>query len=62
LASNGPNITIVQYAWQTTPDTPLGAGVTQTGTVPEPAPFTETALGVLVLGAEALRRWRKSKI
>jgi MYXO-CTERM domain-containing protein len=62
LASNGPNITIVQYAWQTTPDTPLGAGVTQTGNVPEPAPFTETALGVLVLGAAALRRWRKSKI
>jgi hypothetical protein len=62
LASNGPNITIVQYAWQTTPDTPLGAGVTQTSAVPEPTPFTETALGVLVLGAEALRRWRKSKI
>ena len=62
LASNGPNITLVQYAWQTTPDTPLGAGVTGVATVPEPAPFAETALGILVLGAAALRRWRKSKI
>jgi hypothetical protein len=60
-ASNGPNITIVQFAWETTPDTPIGAGATGTASVPEPAPLAETALGVLVLGAAALRRWRKSK-
>lgn len=61
LASNGPNITLVQFGWQTLPNTPIAAGSTGTTSVPEPAPLAETALGVLVLGATALRRWRKSK-
>jgi len=59
LAADGPNITIDRYAWQTTANTPLAAG--DIGAAPEPATFGEFALGALVLGAEGLRRWRKSR-
>ena len=59
LASNGPNITIDRYAWDSTANRPIAAG--NTGATPEPATFPESALGALVLGAEGLRRWRKSR-
>lgn len=55
---DGPNATIVQYAFQNTPDTPIPAG--DTG-VPEPATIAESGLAALVLGAEGLRRWRKAR-
>ena len=59
LASDGPNITIDRYAWNTTANTTIAAG--DTGATPEPATFPESALGALVLGAEGLRRWRKTR-
>jgi hypothetical protein len=59
LASDGPNITIDRYAWNTTANNPIATG--NTGAAPEPATFPESALGALVLGAEGLRRWRKSR-
>jgi hypothetical protein len=59
LAADGPNITIDRYAWNTTANTTIAAG--DIGATPEPATFPESALGALVLGAEGLRRWRKSR-
>jgi hypothetical protein len=61
LASDGPNITIVKYAWQSTGNTVIAAGDVGGAAVPEPGAFAESALGILMLGAVGIRRWRKSK-
>jgi hypothetical protein len=57
LASFGPTLTIIQYAFDTT-----GVQITA-GQLPAPAPepstIAESGLAALILGAEGLRRWRK---
>jgi hypothetical protein len=62
--TNGPNLTIIDYAFDTTPGEKLAAGA-QTGPVgqgtPEPATLGELSLGALALGALGLRRWRAAR-
>jgi len=53
---NGPDVTILGYAWDTTGDH------LPTGTVPEPAPVALFALGALTLGAKGLRSWRWNRL
>ena len=58
LASNGPNLTIVQYAFD---DTGALIQASDTGEpTPEPASLAETGIGALILGAEGLRRRRRA--
>jgi hypothetical protein len=49
----GPG-TLVDYAWDNTPNAPIAAG--DTGVIPEPGP-----LSLLALGAAGLGRWRRRK-
>jgi hypothetical protein len=50
-------LTIVDWAYETTPNTPIAAGAT--GAVPEPA---SAALGMLAIGALGSRAWRKKSV
>ncbi len=56
-ASFGPNVTIIQYAFDGT-GAKIHAG--DTG-VPEPSTSAEAGIAALILGAEGLRRWRKAR-
>ena len=54
--NNGPDVTLLGYAWDTT-GAPLATGV-----VPEPAPTALLALGALAFGAKGLRSWRRNRV
>lgn len=60
FASNGPNLTIIRYAYDDS-GALLAAGDTGAAPTPEPATLGETGAGALILGAEGLRRWRKAR-
>ena len=51
-------LTIVDWAWETQPNTPINAGATGGNTTPEPS---SAALGLLAIGALGSRMWRKTK-
>jgi hypothetical protein len=64
LHGNGPNVTILQYAFDTSGNligAGNGLGAAGDPATPEPTTLAETGLAALVLGAEGLRRWRKHK-
>lgn len=57
--SYGPNLTIIQYAFENN-----GAAINtgeMTDSTPEPSSIAETGLAALILGAEGLGRWRKAR-
>jgi hypothetical protein len=59
----GPDVTLLSYAYDDG-GLKIETGQTQrppTGAVPEPTSIALGALGALVLGAPALRRWRAQK-
>lgn len=56
-AADGPNITVIQYAFDNTGAT-IGAGEVPS---PEPSSLAESGLAALILGAEGLRRWRSAR-
>jgi hypothetical protein len=58
LASDGPNFTILQYAFD---DTGAFIDAGQTVPTPEPSPVAGSGLAALILGAEGLRRWRAAR-
>jgi hypothetical protein len=55
--ADGPNLTIISYAYDSS-GAILPAG--DTGSTPEPSSLAESGIAALVLGAEGLRRWRKT--
>jgi len=63
-AATGPNgpetsrypVTVIDWAWETTPNTPIAAGAG----VPEPT--TAAALGLLAIGSLGSRAWRKRSV
>jgi len=57
-AADGPNVTLVQYAFDNTGAT-IAAG--DGAVTPEPSSIAESSLAALILGAEGLRRWRKAR-
>ncbi len=59
-ASYGPNLTIIQYAFDNT-GAVLAAGATASLPSPEPSTLDETGIAALILGAEGLRRWRLAR-
>jgi hypothetical protein len=59
-ASDGPSITIVQYAFDNS-GVEITAGEGAALATPEPSSIAESGLAALILGAEGLRRWRKAR-
>ena len=56
--ADGPNLTVISYAYDSS-GALLPAG--DTGSTPEPSSLAESGLAALILGAEGLRRWRKTR-
>jgi len=56
---DGPDVTLIGYAYDNA-GAKLPAGQI-TDVTPEPAAFAQSALAALFLGAEGLRRWRKTR-
>jgi hypothetical protein len=59
-ASDGPSITIVQYAFDNS-GVEITGGQGAASATPEPSSIAESSLAALILGAEGLRRWRKAR-
>jgi hypothetical protein len=59
--SNGPNLTILGYGYETTPDLQIAAGEVGGTETPEPSSIELSGLAALALGAEGVRRWRKAR-
>jgi hypothetical protein len=57
----GPNLSITAYGYETDPGVQIAAGALGSAPAPEPGTAELGGLAALALGAEALRRWRKTR-
>jgi hypothetical protein len=56
VSSDGGSITVIDWAWEDQPNTPVNAGFLP---APEPPPAALTSLGLLALGAAGVRHRRR---